>query len=187
MTPLGLPKPISGNFGSVYKMPRGSDVHAVKCFFNYYDDQQERYERISQHLSETGLPCTVEFSYIKQGTRIRGSWYPILKMDCVRGVTLDRFVREHLCDKAVLERPDKRFLEMVTSLRENHIAHGDLQHGNILVVEGQLKLIDYDGMYVPTLRGLAGHELGHPNYQHLAVHQACLTRRWTVSPFKSFI
>jgi hypothetical protein len=54
----------------------------------------------------------------------------------------------------------------VRDLSRHGIAHGDLQHGNILVTpSGELKLIDYDGMYVPGLDGLGASELGHPNYQ----------------------
>ncbi|MDR7556049.1 MAG: hypothetical protein QN157_10615 [Armatimonadota bacterium] len=55
---------------------------------------------------------------------------------------------------------------MVKALQQASIAHGDLQHGNVLVVDGQLRLIDYDGMYVPALRGEGSHEVGHRNYQH---------------------
>ena len=36
----------------------------------------------------------------------------------------------------------------------------------MLVVDGQPKLIDYDGMYVPALAGRRSHELGHRHYQH---------------------
>src|SRR5690606_4423273 len=36
----------------------------------------------------------------------------------------------------------------------------------ILIVNHQFLLIDYDGMYVPTLDGWTSHELGHRNYQH---------------------
>src|SRR5262249_50007515 len=46
------------------------------------------------------------------------------------------------------------------------IGHCDLQHGNVLVASGDVKLIDYDGMYVPALRGRGSHEKGHPAYQH---------------------
>src|SRR4029077_855325 len=51
-------------------------------------------------------------------------------------------------------------------LKDSRIAHGDLQHGNILIVNGQFKLVDSDGMYVPTLARRNSHEVGHPNYQH---------------------
>ena len=46
------------------------------------------------------------------------------------------------------------------------IAHGDLQHGNIFVVDDELKLIDYDGMFVPRLAGCRSNELGIEHYQH---------------------
>ena len=47
-----------------------------------------------------------------------------------------------------------------------NIAHGDLQHGNILIHNDEIILIDYDGMYVPGLNGMKSNELGHRNYQH---------------------
>ena len=56
--------------------------------------------------------------------------------------------------------------ETCARLRRHSIAHSDLQHGNVLVVNGDLRLIDYDGMYVPGLEGMSSHELGHRNYQH---------------------
>jgi len=60
---------------------------------------------------------------------------------------------------------------MATRLREAQMAHADLQHGNVLLVPlptGQLalRLIDYDGMHVPSLAGTRSAEVGHPNYQH---------------------
>src|SRR6185437_3416298 len=38
--------------------------------------------------------------------------------------------------------------------------------GNIMVRDGQLFLVDYDGMYVPSMQGTRSNELGHRNYQH---------------------
>jgi thiamine kinase-like enzyme len=43
-------------------------------------------------------------------------------------------------------------VEIGRALNRAGVAHGDLQHGNILVANGKPKLIDYDGMYVPALR-----------------------------------
>lgn len=41
---------------------------------------------------------------------------------------------------------------MCKKLHEKSIAHGDLQHGNILVdSNGNIYLIDYDSMFVPSL------------------------------------
>src|SRR5439155_7650368 len=56
---------------------------------------------------------------------------------------------------------------LVNSLRGSHLAHGDLQHGNVLVTpQGQMRLVDYDTMFVPAARGMRSRELGHFNYQH---------------------
>ena len=44
-------------------------------------------------------------------------------------------------------------------MREHVIAHGDLQHGNIIVQDdGTIRLVDYDGCYVPELAGLKSNE-----------------------------
>src|SRR6266540_4155527 len=41
-----------------------------------------------------------------------------------------------------------------------------LKHGNILVRGGSIQLVDYDGMWVPALRGRHATEIGHRAYQH---------------------
>jgi hypothetical protein len=47
------------------------------------------------------------------------------------------------------------------------MAHGDLQHGNVIVDESNsLRLVDLDGMYVPAMAGWKASELGHRHYQH---------------------
>ena len=53
------------------------------------------------------------------------------------------------------------------------VTHADLQHGNVLLVpaevEGQgpkLRLVDYDGIYIPDLANQPSGELGHRAYQH---------------------
>jgi hypothetical protein len=167
---LGIPKPITGNFATVYQVRTGPSVHAVRCFLRNVPDQRDRYELISRHLADARLRQTVEFSFIERGIRVKGVWYPILKMDWVTGTTLAAFVEEHLDDRRMLNKLAEAFLELLDDLRSHQIAHGDLQHGNLLVVDGRtgpaLKLIDYDGMWVPALDGLRSNEVGHPNYQH---------------------
>jgi len=167
---LGIPQAITGNFATVYRVRTGKEVHAVRCFLRNIPDQQERYELISQHLVSAKLPQAVEFAFIDQGIRVNGAWHPILKMDWVVGMTLAEYVGRHLDDRRALNRLAERFLELLDDLRTRQIAHGDLQHGNLLVVDGHtgpsLRLIDYDGMWVPALDGRESNELGHPNYQH---------------------
>jgi len=87
-------------------------------------------------------------------------------MEWVEGKSLARYVEEHLEDRDALTNLASRWIQMIEALQGAGIAHGDLQHGNVLVVGDTLKLIDYDGMYVPELEGETSNEIGHPNYQH---------------------
>lgn len=166
LTDLGLPRPITGGFASVYKLQCPQRTWAVRCFLRQFDDHERRYAAISEHLSRLRLPYTVGFTFLRNGIRVRGQWYPILKMEWVQGEPLTAFIERHLGDRSTLLSLAKHWVEMVTVLQQASIAHGDLQHGNVLVVDGQLRLIDYDGMYVPALSGESSHEVGHRNYQH---------------------
>ncbi len=166
LTPLGLPKPISGAFASVYQLNCGSRRWAVRCFLREVSDHQARYQAISAHLQAANLPSTVGFEFLSRGIRIRGEWYPILKMEWIDGEPLNAYIERHLNNPAAIQALARRWIETLAALRRRGIAHGDLQHGNVLVSQGQIKLIDYDGMYVPALAGFASHEEGHRNYQH---------------------
>lgn len=163
---LGLPRPITGGFASVYQVVSGGNKWAVRCFLRHHLDSEERYAAISRALSSARLPYVIGFQYVKQGIRIKSQWYPILKMEWVDGEPLNAYVSKHRTNPSALRDLAAAFACMSEELRAKSIAHGDLQHGNILVVGGRLKLVDYDCMYVPGLRGLPSHELGHPNYQH---------------------
>ena len=164
---LGLPKPISGNFASVFTIG-GADGRrwAVKCFTRYVADQEVRYQRISQTLAGVNKPWRVPFDYVPDGILCRGSWYPILKMEWIEANGLIAFIEAHLWQPPVLADLADKFARMMSDLSQLGIAHGDLQHGNLLVTPtGELRLIDYDGMYVPGLDQLGASENGHANYQ----------------------
>jgi len=157
----------SGNFATVYKLTKGDRCWAVRCFTRTpQSDVQQRYQAISEYLAKHQIPYLVNFEFIAQGILVKGEWYPILKMDWVQGVELDRYIGEYLDDSQVLLRLDRQLQELQKDLQKVGIAHGDLQHGNIMVDDqGELKLVDYDGMYVPALHGAPPLEIGHPNYQ----------------------
>ncbi len=166
LTPLGLPKPISGAFASVYQMNCTARRWAVRCFLREVSDQQARYQAISEHLRKSNLPSTVGFEFLAQGIRIRGAWYPILKMEWIDGEPLNMFIERNLTSPGALQALAGQWRDTLAALRQHGIAHGDLQHGNVLVADGRIRLIDYDGMYVPALHGLMSHEEGHRNFQH---------------------
>jgi hypothetical protein len=165
-THFGLPRPITGGFASVYRVRCGGREWAVRCFLREFLDQQQRYDAISKHLTSAKLPYTVGFNFLPQGIRVKGQWYPILKMEWVQGELLHRYVKRNLSTPTALLDLANRWVTMMKALQAASIAHGDLQHGNVLVVNGEPRLIDYDGMYVPALAGRGSHEEGHRNYQH---------------------
>ena len=163
---LGLPRPISGRFAVVYNIRCGSRNYAIRCFQSYVPDQQERYAAISAHLKKSHLPYTVGFDFLPEGIRIRGQWYPLLKMEWIAGQPLHTYVENHLRDSAALIRLATNWITMTEALQKVSLAHGDLQDGNVLMAGDNLKLIDYDGMFVPALAGKMSNESGHRNYQH---------------------
>jgi hypothetical protein len=91
----------------------------------------------------------------------------MLKMEWVHGDSLGAYIAKNLSNRENLIALALRWVEMSNALSKVGIAHGDLQHGNVLIMpDGQIRLIDYDGMYVPTLAGRRSEELGQRNYQH---------------------
>lgn len=166
LTPFGLPRPWSGNFATVFQMHCQQRDWAVRCFTRELIDQQSRYAVIHHHLEIAKLPYTVQFDFIPKGIKINNQWYPIIKMGWVEGELLDHFIVKYLHNAKVLRQLALRWVRMIRQLESIKMAHGDLQHGNILIVKGNIKLVDYDAMFVPALGGQKSREIGHPNYQH---------------------
>ncbi len=163
---LGLPRPSSGNFATVFRLKLNGREWAVKCFTRRIPEIQKRYREIGIHLSKYNPDFSVKFEYIERGIRAQGTWLPILKMDWVEGITLERFIEQNLQQPRSIERLSNDWLTLLQSLSNVNVAHGDLQHGNVLICNNQIKLIDYDGMFVPSLKGAQSNEIGHYNYQH---------------------
>ena len=167
---LGLPRPICGTFASVYELASGGRRWAVKCFLRNIPDLHQRYAKISDHLRKCRrLQYFVTFEYQDKGIRVRGKSFPLVKMEWVEGRQLNTFIEQNLSRWRVLAKLKKTWVKLLADLRSAHIAHGDLQHGNVLVrPNGDLRLIDYDGMWVPALAGEKSNETGHPDYQNPA-------------------
>ncbi|MBF0465250.1 MAG: hypothetical protein HQK94_09235 [Nitrospirae bacterium] len=165
---IGLPRVRSGNFASVYKIRYDDSQYAVKCFLNFSENLHRRYAAISRYLAEAGNRYFVSFEFIPSGITVRGQKYPILKMDWVNGMSIDKYVSGCIAknDTHGILALRGWFINMCRYLTGLRIAHGDLQHGNIIVTDSDLALIDYDGTYVPTMGIESCPEVGHPNYQH---------------------
>lgn len=163
---LGLPQPSTGAFASAYRIKCEDRDVAVRCFLQPLADRRERYRALSDALHGVSSELFVNFDYVEQGIRVRNTWYPIVKMDWIQGKTLDAFLRDCKEESDSVAALLESFRSACDVLKEAGIAHGDLQHGNLIVSNGTLRLIDYDGMYVPAIAALGSNELGHPNYQH---------------------
>ncbi|HVS39066.1 MAG TPA: hypothetical protein VMS17_26140 [Gemmataceae bacterium] len=170
---LGLPMPYSGSFADVYQVccPDGGRW-AVKCFTREVPGLRDRYAEISKHLRRVKLPFMVDFTYLKKGIRVAGTWHPVLKMQWAAGLTLHQFLSRNADKPAVMETLLQAWVRTARQLRDAQVGHCDLQHGNVLLVRGAdgnapaLKLIDYDGLWTPALADRKSGEVGHPSYQH---------------------
>lgn len=165
-TPLGLPKPYSGGFTTTYKLVNSHSCWAVRCFTREISDLQKRYQSIDNFLSTNKCDFLVEANYLQNGIRVNGAFHPIIKMRWLDGEPLSNYLAKTYNQKNTIDKLISEFLNLVTQLESYGIAHGDLQHGNIIVKNNKLYLIDYDGMYFPDLATLKVNELGHPNFQH---------------------
>ncbi|GAH60317.1 unnamed protein product, partial [marine sediment metagenome] len=155
-----------GMFASVYQLEDENQQWAVRCFDKRLSDQQERYQAISRFILEDHLPFTVDFHYIEDGIKCGDAWFPVLKMPWVEGESLESYLGKIYREPELLQKLRREFQLMMDQLRINGAAHGDLQHGNILVKDGEIYLVDYDGFFVPELSGKKSNELGHHNFQH---------------------
>jgi hypothetical protein len=87
-------------------------------------------------------------------------------MDWVEGDTLGIWLDKHYNDPRALQKARGDFAAIARFLEQKGIAHGDIQNGNVMVANGEIKLIDYDGMFVPGMRPGNGSETGHKHFQH---------------------
>ena len=166
-TRLGLPRVAAGNFALTYQLCQGGRRWAVRCFHRDSADRAKRYAAISQALASARGGPLVPIAYLPVGVRVGQSWFPITKMPWLDGRPLNRAVEAGLGSPSALADLERGFVALLAELRRLGLAHGDLQHGNILVEpSGALKLVDYDGMFVPALHGMHASESGDPNYQH---------------------
>lgn len=161
-----MPKVWTGNFAQVYELRTPTKRWAVKCFTRSSADLTVRYSEVSKAIASSTLPYFVDFRFIPDEMLVNGKRYPIVKMQWVEGQSLDKYVEANLFQPQALLDTAASLLKMVRDLEERQLAHGDLQHGNVVITPAGLKLVDYDGMFVPAFAGKTAPEIGLPSYQH---------------------
>ena len=164
----GTPAYATGNFAIVFEAEVEGRRTAVRCLTRAPNDLLPRYEAISEHVSRRRERCSFlsDVRVVHRAIRIGGTELPVLLMPWVDGVTLDEAVRSRLHDRIAMRSLSESFRALWASLFAEDFGHGDLQHGNILWDGNQLRVVDYDGAWVPSLTGRGPCEAGHPNYQH---------------------
>ena len=170
----GNPVMSSGNFAVVFKMEDVSThrLFAVKCFIKEQEGRGERYALIAEELQYVSSPYLLHVRYLERELFVSTAGcdeeeFPVLVMDWVEGQPLDAYLKQHLNNRYDLEMLAYRICKMGAWLLSQPFAHGDLKPDNILVREdGSLVLVDYDGMYVPAMKGMKAEEMGSPDYNH---------------------
>jgi hypothetical protein len=163
---LGLPLVLSGGFALTYAVTTPRRKCAVRCFHREIPAIQQKYEATSKKLRSLTVGCFVDFDFQQSGINVRQRRFPIVRMDWVEGDTLGVWLDKHFDDKRALEKARSDFADIARFLEREGIAHGDIQNGNVMVANGEIKLIDYDGMFVPGMRPGEGSEIGHKHFQH---------------------
>lgn len=170
----GNPVMSSGNFAVVFKMKdvETERLYAVKCFTREQEERAERYHEIIKALRKIESPYFVSTHYYDKelfvdNTQSDDSEFPVLVMNWVDGMPLDAYMKTIEGSQFKRELLAKQFQELVCWLLPKHFAHGDIKPDNIIVKEdGSIVLVDYDGMFVPSLRGKEALEMGTPMYRH---------------------
>ena len=167
----GLPLSWSGAFAVVFKIRVQGGHHAVRCFTSNLPDQQRRYDAVSRYFRTRSMPPEFgEFEYQNDGILVNGNRHPILKMVWFDGTPLGKYVDEQFNDSQAMKALAAAWLETANSLQNMEIAHNDLQHGNIIVqgsgTNPTIKIVDYDGIFIPDFAGEKSPETGLPHYQH---------------------
>ena len=170
----GDPVMSSGNFAVVFKMRDESDgkLYAVKCFIKDQAGRDESYRKIADELEVISSSYILPLRYLENELFVDSAQcdreeFPVVVMEWVEGETLDAYINRNINDKYELEMLSYRFNRMAAWLLAQPFAHGDLKPDNILVrKDGSLVLVDYDGMFVPSMKGEKAREIGSPDYRH---------------------
>src|SRR6266702_4306495 len=163
---LGLPLVMSGGFALTYAVTTPRRKCAVRCFHREIPAIQQKYDATSKKLRSLAIGCFVDFDFQQSGISVRQRVFPIVRMDWVEGDTLGIWLDKNFNNPRALEKARTDFLAIARFLEREGIAHGDIQNGNVMVANGDIKLIDYDGMFVPGMRPGNGSETGHKHFQH---------------------
>ncbi len=159
----------SGAYAAVFKGNYYGQTLALRCFLSAENETIKRAKIICDYLRNLNEPWLVKSEFLENEICVNRSYFPVMKMDWIDGKLINQFVTAYLDDNRVLSELQRKLIHISQSLEENRIGHGDIQCGNIIIKGDsqnfEVKLIDYDGMYVPQLLGKDSIEKGRSEFQ----------------------
>ena len=169
----GEPYRSSGAFAVVFKMKdeQTGKCYALKCFTEEQEGRAEAYLQIADELEFVDSSYITSVKYLDKEIFVDSSCeedeFPVLLMDWIDGETMETYIAENYQDNYTMAMLCYRFCKMAAWLRSQPFAHGDIKPDNIMVrPDGTLTLVDYDGMFVPAMKGQKSPTIGTKDFSH---------------------
>ena len=169
----GEPYRSSGAFAVVFKMKdeQTGKCYALKCFLEEQEGRAEAYRLIADELDCIDSSYVTSVKYLEKEIFVDSSCeedeFPVLLMDWVEGETMETYIANNYQDEYAMGMLCYRFCKMAAWLRSQPFAHGDIKPDNIIVrPDGTLTLVDYDGMFVPAMKGQKSPTIGTKDFSH---------------------
>ena len=169
----GEPYRSSGAFAVVFKMKdeQTGKCYALKCFTEEQEGRAEAYRQIADELEFVDSSYITSVKYLDKEIFVDSSCeedeFPVLLMDWIDGETMENYIAENYQDNYAMAMLCYRFCKMAAWLRSQPFAHGDIKPDNIMVrPDGNLSLVDYDGMFVPAMKGQKSPTIGTKDFSH---------------------
>ena len=163
----------SGAFAVVFKMndEQTGKCYALKCFTEEQEGRAEAYRQIADELEFVDSSYITSVKYLDKEIFVDSSCeedeFPVLLMDWIDGETMENYIAENYQDNYAMAMLCYRFCKMAAWLRSQPFAHGDIKPDNIMVrPDGNLTLVDYDGMFVPAMKGQKSPTIGTKDFSH---------------------
>ena len=169
----GEPYRSSGAFAVVFKMKdeQTGKCYALKCFTEEQEGRAEAYRQIAEELEFVDSTYITYVKYLEKelfvDSNCEDNEFPVLLMDWIEGETMETYIADHYMDNYAMSMLCYRFCKMAAWLRSQPFAHGDIKPDNIMVhSDGTLTLVDYDGMFVPAMKGQKSPTIGTKDFSH---------------------
>lgn len=165
----GEPESVCGQSAIVFRMNGPAGTSALRCFTTDPTAAAARYRSLSDFQRSRRPAWLTPAGWYDDAMLVDGETVPCLLMEWVDGRTLDAEVADRIASgrQTELIALADRWRDLVAEMEGAGFAHGDLQHGNVLVDRsGGLRLVDFDGVWLSGAGLSTPNESGHPNYQH---------------------